>query len=120
MQQNMEAALCNITDNTYRGANQGGRKVNQYTSFKDFMDTKPAVFKEAAKPLEANEWINTMEHKFRLLQMTKELRQSTWHISWRGLLGFGGPTIIPPIQREPRSLGTASPPLSGEITFLQV
>jgi hypothetical protein len=28
MQQNMEAALCSITDNTRRGVNQGGYEVN--------------------------------------------------------------------------------------------
>jgi len=39
----------------------------------DFMDTKPPVFKEALEPLEADEWINTMEQKFRLLRMTEEL-----------------------------------------------
>ena len=74
MQRNMEEALRNITDNTRRGDNQGGREANQYSSFKDFMDTKPPVFKEALEPLEADEWINTMEQKFRLLRMTEELK----------------------------------------------
>jgi len=61
MQRNMEEALCNIADNTRRGDNQGGHEVNQYSSFKDFMDTKPPVFKEALKPLEADECINTVD-----------------------------------------------------------
>jgi len=74
MQRNMEEALRNIADNTRRGDNQGSREVNQYSSFKDFMDTKPPVFKEALEPLEADEWINTMEQKFRLLWMTEELK----------------------------------------------
>jgi len=74
MQRNMEEALHNIADNTRRGDNQGGREANQYSSFKDFMDSKPQVFKEALEPLEADEWINTMEQKFRLLRMTKELK----------------------------------------------
>ena len=72
MQRNMEEALRNIADNTRRGDNQGGREANQYSSFKDFMDTKPPVFKEALEPLEADEWINTMEQKFRLLRMIEE------------------------------------------------
>ena len=55
MQRNMEAALRNIADNTSHRDNQGGRKVNQYSSFKDFMDTKPPVFKQAMEPLEADE-----------------------------------------------------------------
>jgi hypothetical protein len=52
MQQNMEVALSNIAANTarHRGANQGN-EVNQYSSFKDFLDTKPLVFREATKPL---------------------------------------------------------------------
>ena len=43
MQRNMEEALRNIADNTCRRDNQGGREVNQYSTFKDFMDTKPPV-----------------------------------------------------------------------------
>ena len=74
MRRNMEEALRNIADNTRRGDNQGGREVNQYSSFKDFIDTKPLVFKEALEPLEVDEWINTMEHKFCLLRMTEELK----------------------------------------------
>jgi hypothetical protein len=70
----MEAALRNITDNTRHGANLGGHEVNQYSSFKDIMDMKPPVFKEAIESLEADEWINTMEQKFRLLKMTEELK----------------------------------------------
>jgi len=55
-----------------RHARQGG-EANQYSSFKDFQDTKPLVFKEASEPLEADEWLNTLEQKFRLLRMTKEV-----------------------------------------------
>jgi hypothetical protein len=47
MQQNMEAALRSIADNTHRGINPGGHAANQYSSFKDFMDTCPPIFKEA-------------------------------------------------------------------------
>ena len=74
MQHNMEEALRNIADNKCHGDNQGGREANQYSSFKDFMDTKPPIFKEALDTLEADEWINTTEQKFRLLRMTEELK----------------------------------------------
>ena len=70
----MEAALRNIAENTRRGDNQVGCEVNQYSSFKDFMDTKPPVFKEAVELLKVDEWINTMEQKFCLLWMTEELK----------------------------------------------
>jgi hypothetical protein len=74
MQQNMEAALRNIADNTHHGLNQGGHEANQYSSFKDFMDTRPPIFKEAAEPLDAEVWINTMEDKFHVLRMTEVLK----------------------------------------------
>jgi hypothetical protein len=38
------------------------------------MDTRQLVFKEAAKPLEVDEWINTMEQKFRLLRLSDDLK----------------------------------------------
>ena len=75
MQRNMEAALCNIVENTRSPRHERrGLEPNQYSTFKDFLDTKPPLFKEAVEPLEANEWINTMEQKFRLLRMTEELK----------------------------------------------
>jgi hypothetical protein len=38
------------------------------------MDTRPPIFKEVAEPLDAEEWINTMEDKFRVLRMTEVLK----------------------------------------------
>jgi hypothetical protein len=38
------------------------------------MDTRPPIFKEAREPLEADEWINTMEQKFRLLRLSNDLK----------------------------------------------
>jgi hypothetical protein len=70
----MEASLRNIADYTHHGLNQGGHEVNQYSIFKDFMDTKPPIFKEVVEPFEANEWINTMEQKFCLLRLTESLK----------------------------------------------
>ena len=55
MQRNMEASLRNIADNTRRGDNQGGREVNQYNSFKDFMDTKHQSLK---RPWNHLRWMN--------------------------------------------------------------
>jgi hypothetical protein len=74
-QRNMEDFLCVIADNVQRGNHQGGGNgVNQYSNFKDFMDTRPPIFKEAAEPLDAEEWINTMEDKFRMLRLTEVLK----------------------------------------------
>jgi hypothetical protein len=60
----MEAELHNIADNTLHGQPHGTHEVNQYRSFKDFMDTRPPIFNEAAEPLEVDEWINTMGRSF--------------------------------------------------------
>jgi len=56
-----------------RHARQGG-EANQYSSFKDFQDTKPLLFKEVVEPLEADEWLNTLEQKFCLLRVMEELK----------------------------------------------
>jgi hypothetical protein len=74
-QKNMEDFLCTIANNVQRGNNQsGGNGANQYNNFKDFMDTKPPIFKEVAEPLDAEEWINTMEDKFQVLRLTEVLK----------------------------------------------
>jgi hypothetical protein len=39
-----------------------------------FLNTKPPLFKEAEEPLHADEWLNTIEQKFRLLRLTEELK----------------------------------------------
>lgn len=70
LQHRMEETIRDITDNT----RQGGNEVVQHSTFKDFLDTEPPVFKEALEPLEAEEWINTMENKFRLLRLTDEIK----------------------------------------------
>ena len=56
-----------------RHARQGG-EANQFSTFMDFQDTKPLLFKEAVEPLEADEWLNTLEQKFHLLRVTEELK----------------------------------------------
>jgi hypothetical protein len=38
------------------------------------MDTRPPIFKEAIEPVDAEEWINTMEDKFRVLRLTEVLK----------------------------------------------
>jgi hypothetical protein len=71
----MEDFLRIIANNVQRGNNQvGGNGVNQYNNFKDFMDTRPPIFKEATESLDAEEWINIMEDKFRVLRLTKVLK----------------------------------------------
>jgi hypothetical protein len=88
VQQNMEVALRNIADNTHHGLNQGGHEVNRCSTFKDFMDTKLPIFKEAAEPFEANEWIDTMEQKFRVLRLTETLEMEYASHQLQGLEGI--------------------------------
>jgi hypothetical protein len=51
-----------------------GPEPNQYSDFKDFLDTKASLFKEAEEPLQADEWLNTIEQKFHLLRLTDGLK----------------------------------------------
>jgi hypothetical protein len=53
-----------------------GIEPNQYSSFKDFLDTKPPVFREAEEPLQADEWLNTITEKFSLLCVTEGMKAS--------------------------------------------
>ena len=51
-QRAMEDTLCLIVQNTAHAHQQHqGPEPNQYSSFKDFQDTKPPIFKEAEEPL---------------------------------------------------------------------
>ena len=48
----MEETLRLITQNTaHARQQQQGPETNQYSSFKDFLDTKPPIFKVAEEPL---------------------------------------------------------------------
>ena len=52
----MEETLRLIGQNTARARQQQqGPEPNQYITFKDFLDTKPPIFKVAEKPLQADE-----------------------------------------------------------------
>ena len=51
-----------------------GVEPNQYSDFKDFLDTKPPIFKEVEEPLQAEKWLNTLEQKFHLLRLTEPLK----------------------------------------------
>jgi hypothetical protein len=56
-----------------RHGHQGPEPI-QYSDFKDFLNTKPPLFKEAEEPLQADEWLNTIEQKLCLLRLTEELK----------------------------------------------
>ena len=51
-QRTMEETLCLIVQNTTRACQQNqGPEPNQYSTFKDFLETKPPIFKEVEEPL---------------------------------------------------------------------
>jgi hypothetical protein len=120
-QKNMEDFLCTIANNVQRGNNQGGGNgVNQYNNFKDFMDTRPPIFKEATEPLDVEEWINTMKDKFRVLRLTEVLKTEYVHISYKDQQGCGGSIIVPPSLQMLRSRGESSLRPFVEFIFYQV
>ena len=51
-QRAMEETLCLIAQNTAHAHQQNqGPEPNQYSTFKDFQETKPPIFKEVEEPL---------------------------------------------------------------------
>ena len=51
-QRAMEETLCLIAQNTTHAHQQNqGSEPNQYSTFKDFLETKPPIFKEVEEPL---------------------------------------------------------------------
>ena len=47
-----------------------GRGRNNETTYVDFTETRPPVFSTAEEPLEADDWLRTIEKKFSLLNCT--------------------------------------------------
>jgi hypothetical protein len=43
---------------------------------KDFLDTKPPIFREAEELLQVDEWLSTIEQRFQLLRISKGLKDS--------------------------------------------
>jgi hypothetical protein len=53
---------------------QGGKgqhQVPRYTTYMEFLETRPPIFIKAEEPLEADEWIWAMEQKFGLIRCTE-------------------------------------------------
>ena len=76
-QRSMGEVMCGLAQNASHGQGRDqrqGPEPNQFSNFKDFLDTKPSIFKEAKEPLQADEWLNTIEQKFRLLRVTEHLK----------------------------------------------
>ena len=60
----MKETLRLIVQNTARAHQQNqGPELDQYSTFKDFLETKPPIFIEAEELLKADELLNTIEQK---------------------------------------------------------
>jgi hypothetical protein len=46
----------------------------QYSNYKDFLDIEPPIFREAEEPLQADEWLNTIEQKFHVLKVADDMK----------------------------------------------
>jgi hypothetical protein len=46
----------------------------QYNNYKDFLDTEPPIFREAEEPLQVDEWLNSMEQKFGLVNVADGMK----------------------------------------------
>ena len=50
--------------------NRGRNQNRQEATYVDFTDTRPPMFTKADEPLEADDWLRTMEQKFDLIPCT--------------------------------------------------
>ena len=72
-----------------RGRDQRqGPEPNQFSNFKDFLDTKPPIFKEVEEPLQVDEWLNTIKHKFHLLRVIEHMKAEYASHQLQGLTGM--------------------------------
>jgi hypothetical protein len=51
--------------------NRGWHNHWNETTYVDFTDTQPPVFTKADEPLEADDWLRTMEQKFDLMECSE-------------------------------------------------
>ena len=65
--------LREMTQNQQAPHHNHGRRNNgnDESTYIDFTDTRPPVFSKAEEPLEADDWLQTMEQKFELIRCTE-------------------------------------------------
>ena len=51
--------------------NHGRRNGNDESTYVDFTDTRPPMFSKADEPLEADDWLRSIEQKFELIHCTE-------------------------------------------------
>ena len=51
--------------------NHGRNHPRHEATYVDFTDTRPLMFTKADEPLEAKDWLHTMEQKFDLIPCTE-------------------------------------------------
>jgi hypothetical protein len=49
-----------LAESVHINVYQGPEPI-QYINYKDFLDTEPPIFREAEEPLQADEWLNSIE-----------------------------------------------------------
>jgi hypothetical protein len=52
------------------------------------MDVKTPIFREVEEPLQADEWLNTIEQKFHLLRVTEGMKASYVRHQLQGPIGI--------------------------------
>jgi hypothetical protein len=62
-----------LVKSIYNNVHQGPEPI-QYSNYKDFLDTEPPIFREAEEPLQADEWLNSIEQKFHLLNVADDMK----------------------------------------------
>jgi len=88
-QRAMGEAMRTMAQQVTQGMHQlQGAEPNQYSDFEEFLDTKLPIFKEAEEPLQAEEWLNTLEQKLHLLRLTKPMKTEYASHQLQGPIGI--------------------------------
>jgi hypothetical protein len=86
-QNEMDETLHLIAQNTASG-HQDHRPQDQDSSNQEFLGTYPPVFTQAEEPLQADEWLNTIEQKLRLLKCTDQQKAEFATYQLQGAAGM--------------------------------
>ena len=76
-----------LVQNNQNQLGNRGRGQNNETTYVDFTETRPPVFSKAKEPLEADDWMRTIEQKFSLLNCTDHQKPQFAAQQLRGPVG---------------------------------
>ena len=69
---------------------QNGNQPASHSKLSDFQRTKPPSFSQAIDPLDADDWLRTMEKKLEVARTDEEDKVPFVTLIWKAMLLYGG------------------------------